>query len=47
MLKLDDRGTEVKALQIALKAAGFDPGKIDGDFGQGTEAALIAFQKSE
>ena len=47
MLKIDDRGAAVKALQTALKAAGFDPGKIDGDFGHGTEAALIAFQKSE
>jgi peptidoglycan L-alanyl-D-glutamate endopeptidase CwlK len=40
-------GPEVKRLQQALKDQGFDPGSIDGDFGSGTEAAVIAFQKSE
>ena len=40
-------GSEVENLQKALKAQGFDPGIIDGIFGPGTEAAVIAFQKSE
>jgi peptidoglycan L-alanyl-D-glutamate endopeptidase CwlK len=47
VLKLDSRGTDIMALQQALKARGFDPGVPDGDFGPGTEAAVIAFQKSE
>lgn len=41
------KGERVKALQQALKDKGFDPGEIDGDFGSGTEAAVLAFQKSE
>jgi putative chitinase len=38
---------EVTALQQKLKDKGFDPGLIDGNFVLGTEAAVIAFQKSE
>src|SRR5262249_40354801 len=40
-------GPEVGQLQSKLKEHGFDPGKIDSKFGPGTEAAVIAFQKSE
>jgi putative chitinase len=40
-------GPEIKKLQEALKEKGFDPGNIDGSFGPGTEAAVIAFQRSE
>ncbi|MDE1947470.1 MAG: peptidoglycan-binding protein [Burkholderiales bacterium] len=40
-------GPDVLALQKALLAHGFNPGAADGDFGGGTEAALIAFQMSE
>jgi peptidoglycan hydrolase-like protein with peptidoglycan-binding domain len=47
VLKLDSHGADVVALQQALKAHGFDPGVPDGDFGYATEAAVIAFQKSE
>ena len=47
LLKEGMSGTEVERLQDALKTRGFDPGVIDGDFGPGTEAAVIAFQKSE
>ena len=47
LLKLDSSGADVLALQQALKARGFNPGVPDGDFGPGTEAAVIAFQKSE
>lgn len=38
---------QVLALQQALLGAGFDPGKLDGQFGGGTEAAVLAFQASE
>ncbi len=31
-------------LQTALKAAGFDPGPLDGAFGPRTRAAVVAFQ---
>jgi len=40
-------GSEIRQLQEALKAAGFNPGTIDGDFGPATEAAVLAFQQSE
>ncbi|MBR0566032.1 peptidoglycan-binding protein [Azoarcus sp. L1K30] len=40
-------GAAVKRLQKALDARGFSPGLIDGEFGGGTEAALMAFQLSE
>ncbi|MFO1431964.1 MAG: peptidoglycan-binding protein [Candidatus Competibacteraceae bacterium] len=47
VLKEGSSGPEVTKLQEKLKEVGFDPGAIDGDFGPGTEAAVIAFQKSE
>lgn len=47
LLKQGMASTEVKNLQASLKKAGFDPGTIDGAYGPGTEAAVIAFQKSE
>ena len=47
MLEIGTTGHAVRKLQAALKAAGFDPGLLDGDFGAGTEAAVIAFQHSE
>lgn len=39
-------GPEVAGLQTVLAAEGFLPGKIDGNFGPATEAALLAFQKA-
>jgi putative chitinase len=39
-------GPEVTVLQRALQAHGFPPGNVDGAFGLGTEAAVLAFQKS-
>lgn len=36
----------VRALQNALKAAGFDPGPMDGVFGEWTEKAVVNFQNS-
>lgn len=46
-LKLDATGKDVERLQKRLQKLGFPPGLIDGDFGPGTQAALIAFQKSK
>lgn len=39
-------GPDVIKVQTALKNAGFSPGVIDGNFGPGTEAAVIGFQQS-
>jgi peptidoglycan L-alanyl-D-glutamate endopeptidase CwlK len=47
ILKEGDQGDEVKKLQQRLKDLGFNPGEVDGEFGLGTEAAVLAFQKSE
>ena len=38
-------GPEVRDLQQKLKDAGFDPNSVDGNFGAGTKAAVIAFQQ--
>ncbi len=46
-LKEGSSGAEVRKLQEKLKERGFNPGLIDGDFGSGTKAAVMAFQKSE
>lgn len=43
-LKPGDKGLEVEQLQLKLKAAGYDPGEIDGDYGPKTTAAVLAFQ---
>lgn len=34
------------ALQRALRSAGYDPGPIDGTYGQQTEDAVVAFQQA-
>lgn len=41
------RGDDIKALQKALKAAGYDPGDIDGIYGLKTLAAVLAFQRAK
>lgn len=46
-LRLGSRGDAVVRLQQRLAERGFPSGAIDGHFGQGTEAAVIAFQFSE
>ena len=38
---------DVEKIQIALKNAGFDPGKIDGKMGMKTKKAIKDFQKSK
>lgn len=45
MLVSGSRGAAVTKLQRTLVAAGFDPGRVDGEFGAGTEAAVMAFQR--
>jgi peptidoglycan hydrolase-like protein with peptidoglycan-binding domain len=47
VLKQGSSGPEVTALQTRLRELGFDPNGVDGNFGPGTKAALIAFQKSK
>jgi peptidoglycan hydrolase-like protein with peptidoglycan-binding domain len=44
VLRRGSSGNEVRLLQRALAAAGFDPGAIDGVFGARTERAVRAFQ---
>ncbi|MBL8151559.1 MAG: peptidoglycan-binding protein [Blastocatellia bacterium] len=45
-LSIGSKGSDVAALQQALKDRGFDPGTVDGEFGSQTEAALKAFQQN-
>lgn len=47
VLRVGASGEKVLALQKALAKAGFNPGGIDGKFGLATEAAVMAFQRSE
>jgi putative chitinase len=47
ILKQGSSGPAVQDLQQKLKDLGFDPKGIDGKFGPGTLAAVIAFQKSK
>ncbi|CAB3810709.1 peptidoglycan-binding domain-containing protein [Paraburkholderia fynbosensis] len=46
-LRQGDSGDDVRELQRALMQHGFNPGMIDGEYGQGIVAAIIAFQSSE
>ena len=45
-LKPGDTGAQVKRLQRALKHLGYTVGKVDGDYGTSTQAAVQAFQKA-
>lgn len=44
-LKVGSSGQDVRNVQSKLKSLGFYKGTVDGDFGEGTEAAVKAFQK--
>ena len=46
-LRIGSQGASVVELQQLLRNAGFNPGAIDGIFGQGTQSAVIAFQRSK
>ena len=41
-----DQGDAVKAVQKKLKNLGYYSGSIDGDYGNGTKKAVLAFQKA-
>ena len=45
-LERGSKGSEVKKLQNRLKDLGYLDGSVDGDFGEKTEAAVIAFQEN-
>ena len=45
ILRDGDYGSDVRELQERLKAAGYDPGEIDGEYGPNTEGAVKALQK--
>lgn len=47
VLKRGSSGPDVVTLQTALKQLGFDPKGVDGIYGPGTQAAVIAFQKAK
>src|SRR5262245_57452472 len=47
ILQQGSNGPDVSKLQQRLKDSGFDPNGVDGNFGPGTRAALIAFQQSK
>jgi peptidoglycan L-alanyl-D-glutamate endopeptidase CwlK len=47
VLRTGSAGPDVVELQNALRAHGFNPGPVDGSFGRATEAAVMAFQRSE
>jgi peptidoglycan L-alanyl-D-glutamate endopeptidase CwlK len=47
MTNMADHADRIKALQQALLDHGFNPGLVDGIFGLGTQAAVMAFQRSE
>ena len=45
-LEVGMKGTAVRALQNRLKKLGYLTGSVDGDFGEGTRNAVIAFQQN-
>src|SRR5947208_2185381 len=47
VLRQGSSGPDVQDLQQKLKDLGFDPKGLDGNFGAGTKAAVIAFQQSK
>lgn len=47
MLSTGTRGSDVTRLQQTLRAAGFNPGGVDGVFGRKTRAAVLAFQRAK
>lgn len=45
VLRMGSEGPAVRELQERLKALGYNPGLIDGQFGLGTKRALVNFQE--
>lgn len=46
-LKISSSSSQVKSAQQMLKALGYDPGREDGFFDEGTDRAVREFQKNE
>lgn len=46
-LRSGDFGADVQKLQESLKKHGYSPGAIDGQFGSGTRAAVVKFQRAK
>jgi lysozyme family protein len=44
ILKMDSNGPDVTAIQSRLRELGINPGAVDGDFGDSTEAGVKLFQ---
>jgi len=44
--QLGSHGAQVRQIQEALKAKGYYRGPVDGDFGGGSQAAVIAYQRA-
>src|SRR5215212_6710398 len=44
--QMGSHGAQVKEIQQALKTKGYYRGPVDGDFGGGTQAAVVAFQRA-
>lgn len=47
LLRRGDTGEDVRTLQEMLTAAGFDTNGVDGNFGERTHNAVVAFQRSK
>lgn len=47
ILRTGDAGLPVLEIQMRLQQRGFSPGALDGEFGEATKAAVLAFQRSE
>lgn len=46
MLRMGAKGMRVRELQTLLGRAGYYTGRIDGDYGTATKAAVVAFQRA-
>ncbi|MFC6604053.1 peptidoglycan-binding protein [Ectobacillus funiculus] len=47
LIKMGQRGASVTSLQQSLQKLGLYKGEIDGIYGKGTQAAILAFQKAQ
>lgn len=47
VMRVGDSNADVKKLQQALEILGYYDGKIDGDYGKGTTAAVMQYQKDK
>ena len=47
LLERAQTGTTVRQLQEALKGLGYDPGPVDGSFGDKTETAVKKLQQDQ